>query len=128
MKIQPSSMWLSRKICLVTSSPTRLRPQRFSGTLPSASLGGKTSLYEPAHGSAPDIAGQDRANPLAAILSTALLFRYSLQHEAAAQAIEAAVARVLTAGYRTPDLYTEGTTRVGTAEMGALVAQSLTAG
>jgi len=98
------------------------------GMLPSASLGGKTSLYEPAHGSAPDIAGQNIANPIAAILSVALLFRYSLQHEAAAQAIERAVARVLAAGYRTPDLYTEGTTRVGTEEMGALVGRFLTAG
>lgn len=98
------------------------------GMLPSASLGGKTGLYEPAHGSAPDLAGQDTANPLATILSTALLFRYSLQHEAAAHAIEQAVAKVIAAGYRTPDLYTEGMTRVGTQEMGSRVGKFLTTG
>ncbi|HBG16135.1 MAG TPA: 3-isopropylmalate dehydrogenase, partial [Firmicutes bacterium] len=74
------------------------------GMLPSASLGGKTGLYEPAHGSAPELAGQNIANPLATILSTALLFRFSLHHEAAAGAIEQAVAKVLAEGYRTSDL------------------------
>ena len=93
--------------------------------LPSASLGGKTGLYEPAHGSAPELAGQNIANPLATILSTALLFRFSLHHEAAAGAIEQAVAKVLAEGYRTSDLYVPGTTQVGAREMGELVTKFL---
>lgn len=95
------------------------------GMLPSASLGGKTALYEPAHGSAPDIAGKNQANPLATILSTALLFRFSFKREDAAQAIEKAVSSVLKEGYRTFDLYTEETTLVGTKEMGELVTSFL---
>ena len=95
------------------------------GMLPSASLGGKTGLYEPAHGSAPELAGQNIANPLATILSTALLFRFSLHHEAAAGAIEQAVAKVLAEGYRTSDLYVPGTTQVGAREMGELVTKFL---
>ncbi len=95
------------------------------GMLPSASLGGKTGLYEPAHGSAPELAGQNIANPLATILSTALLFRFSLHHEAAAGTIEQAVAKVLAEGYRTSDLYVPGTTQVGAREMGELVTKFL---
>lgn len=95
------------------------------GMLPSASLGGRVALYEPAHGSAPDIAGQNKANPLATILSVAMLFRYSLQHEKSAAAIEKAVAETIAAGYRTPDLMTPGTTPVGTKEMGQLVQEAL---
>lgn len=91
------------------------------GMLPSASLGGKVALYEPAHGSAPDIAGKNIANPLATILSTALMLRYSFQMEAAAQAVENAVEKVLLEGYRTSDLTAPGLTQVGTREMGQLV-------
>lgn len=92
------------------------------GMLPSASLNEtKLGLYEPSHGSAPDIAGQDRANPLATILSAAMLLRYSFDMETEARAVENAVAAVLRDGYRTPDIYTEGTKKVGTREMGALV-------
>ena len=92
------------------------------GMLPSASLNEtKLGLYEPSHGSAPDIAGQDKANPLATILSAAMLLRYSFDMETEARAVENAVAAVLRDGYRTPDIYTEGTKRVGTREMGALV-------
>lgn len=96
------------------------------GMLPSASLNeqGK-GMYEPCHGSAPDIAGQDVANPLATILSAAMLLRYSLNQEAAANDIETAVSEVLDQGYRTPDIYTEGDTRVGTSDMGQMVVNAL---
>lgn len=93
------------------------------GMLPSASLGGDTALYEPVHGTAPDIAGQGIANPIAAILSAAMLLRYSLNLDAEAQRIEQAVMRVLEKGYRTADIHAEGTTRVGTVEMGNLIAR-----
>ena len=93
------------------------------GMLPSASLGeGRAGVYEPIHGSAPDIAGQGIANPLAAILSAGLLLRYSLELEKEAQVIEGAVEAVLAAGYRTQDIHEEGTTLVGSREMGNLVA------
>jgi len=95
------------------------------GMLPSASIGGKVALYEPAHGSAPDIAGQNKANPLAAILSGALMLRYSLSAEEAALSIEKAVNSVLEAGYRTGDIMAPGMKRVGTVEMGDLVAKSV---
>ncbi|NLV73370.1 MAG: 3-isopropylmalate dehydrogenase [Chloroflexi bacterium] len=99
------------------------------GMLPSASLGeGKRGLYEPIHGSAPDIAGQGIANPLAAILSAALLLRYSLGLEDEAAAVEQAVDQVLEAGYRTADLVTDQTTRVTTREMGEHVAALVTRG
>jgi len=96
------------------------------GMLPSASLdaNGK-GLYEPIHGSAPDIAGKGTANPLATILSAAMMLRYSLGRADAADRIERAVKRVLRAGYRTPDLYTSGMRRVGTEEMGQAVAENL---
>lgn len=95
------------------------------GMLASASLsGGKMGLYEPVHGSAPDIAGQDVANPLATILSVAMMLRYSLDEPKAADAIEAAVAAVLKTA-RTPDIYTEGTKKVGCREMGKLVCDLL---
>lgn len=89
------------------------------GMLPSASLNetGK-GLYEPSHGSAPDLAGQDKANPLATILSLAMLVRYSLNDEARAVQIEQAVQKVLEQGYRTADIYEDGTTLVGCGEMG----------
>ena len=96
------------------------------GMLPSASLNSKNQgLYEPSHGSAPDIAGKGVANPLATILSAAMMLRFSLNQEAAAQRIEAAVQKVLAQGLRTPDIYSEGTTKVGTAEMGAAVVKAL---
>lgn len=89
------------------------------GMLASASLGGQVGLYEPVHGSAPDLAGQDQVNPLGAILSGALLLRYSLQLEEEAKALEGAVAAVLTEGYGTPDLrgarFSVGTIGMGTA-------------
>jgi 3-isopropylmalate dehydrogenase len=89
------------------------------GMLPSASLGsGGPGLFEPIHGSAPDIAGQDRANPMAMVLSAAMLLRIALQQEAAAAALEAAVDRVLAAGYRTGDLMAEGCIQLGCRAMG----------
>ncbi|WP_346836994.1 3-isopropylmalate dehydrogenase [Microbulbifer sp. SAOS-129_SWC] len=92
------------------------------GMLPSASLNESGfGLYEPCHGSAPDIAGQGLANPLATILSAAMMLRYSLDMGEAADAIEKAVSKVLDEGLRTADIYTEGSTKVSTAEMGAAV-------
>ena len=96
------------------------------GMLPSASIGGKVGLYEPSHGSAPDIAGQDKANPLATILSAAMMLRYSFDLEAEAQAIEAAVRQVMEEGYRTPDLMEPDKHAVGTIAMGDLVAARIT--
>jgi 3-isopropylmalate dehydrogenase len=91
------------------------------GMLPSASLGGRVGLYEPVHGTAPDIAGQGVANPIAAILSTAMLLRYSLDKGADADRIDAAVLRVLEQGYRTRDIHAEGMKLCGTKEMGDLI-------
>lgn len=89
------------------------------GMLPSASLGeGSPGLFEPIHGSAPDIAGQDRANPMAMVLSAAMMLRLALSQEAAAADLESAVDRVLSAGYRTGDLMAEGCSEVGCREMG----------
>ena len=96
------------------------------GMLPSASLNAKNQgLYEPSHGSAPDIAGKGVANPLATILSAAMMLRFSLNQPEAAARIEAAVDAVLSQGLRTPDIYSEGTTRVGTREMGDAVVKAL---
>ena len=95
------------------------------GMLPSASLGTAFGLYEPVHGSAPDIAGQDKANPLAAILSAAMLLRHSLKLEAEAQAVERAVKAVLAQGWRTGDIMSAGMKKVGTVEMGRLVAEAI---
>lgn len=98
------------------------------GMLPSASLDENgRGLYEPVHGSAPDIAGQDQANPLATILSTAMMLRYSLDAGALADRVEAAVGRVLDDGLRTPDIHTEGMRRVGTSAMGDAVIEALRA-
>ena len=88
-------------------------------------IGGEVGLYEPAHGSAPDIAGQNKANPLATILSAALLLRYSLKLEKEAQTVEQAVQQVIDEGYRTPDLAEPGKKILGTNEMGDLVAQTI---
>jgi 3-isopropylmalate dehydrogenase len=95
------------------------------GMLPSASLGGKVALYEPVHGTAPDIAGKGVANPIAAILSAAMLLRYSLDRGADAARIDAAVLRVLGEGYRTRDIHGDGTKLVGTSEMGDLIARAV---
>lgn len=96
------------------------------GMLPSAALNTESKgLYEPCHGSAPDIAGQGLANPLATILSAAMLLRYSLGSPEAAAAIEAAVGAVLDSGLRTADIFTEGTRKVSTIEMGESVVSAL---
>ncbi|MDR1795870.1 MAG: 3-isopropylmalate dehydrogenase [Clostridiales Family XIII bacterium] len=93
------------------------------GMLPSASLGeGSFGLYEPIHGSAPKYTGQDRANPVATILSAAMMLRYSLDLPAEADAVEKAVENFLLAGYRTPDIMTEGKVPVGTKKCGELIA------
>ncbi|MEK8087549.1 3-isopropylmalate dehydrogenase [Aquabacterium sp. A3] len=98
------------------------------GMLPSASLNAKgQGLYEPSHGSAPDIAGKGVANPLATILSAAMMLRFSLNQEEAASRIERAVQSVLEQGLRTPDIYSEGTKKVGTVEMGEAVVAALKA-
>ena len=100
------------------------------GMLPSASIGlGSKGLFEPIHGSAPDIAGQNLANPLAAILSAGLMLRYSFDlEEEEAQRIEAGLRRVLADGLRTGDIMESGATRIGTREMGEAVAQAIAAG
>jgi 3-isopropylmalate dehydrogenase len=96
------------------------------GMLPSASLDARNKgLYEPSHGSAPDIAGKGIANPLATILSAAMMLRYSLQQAQAADRIESAVQQVLASGLRTPDIGSEGTHKVGTREMGDAVVAAL---
>lgn len=92
------------------------------GLLPSASIGDTApGLYEPIHGSAPDIAGQDKANPIATILSVAMMFRYSFHLEEEAYAVERAVDAVLAQGWRTPDIAEAGVTPVGTKKMGELI-------
>ena len=96
------------------------------GMLPSASLDANNKgMYEPIHGSAPDIAGKGIANPLATILSVAMMLRYTLNESALADRVEAAVQKVLAQGYRTGDIYTEGTRKVGTAAMGDAVVAAL---
>ena len=96
------------------------------GMLPSASLNSKNQgLYEPSHGSAPDIAGKGIANPLATILSAAMMLRFSLNQTEAADRIETAVKKVLALGLRTTDIYSEGTTKVGTLQMGDAVVKAL---
>jgi 3-isopropylmalate dehydrogenase len=95
------------------------------GMLPSAAIGGAVDLYEPIHGSAPDIAGKGIANPLGAIASAAMLLRYTLKAEEAAAAIEHAIVSVLDAGYRTADIATAGTKHATTSDMGAFVSQAV---
>lgn len=101
------------------------------GMLPSASLGtrrtehGLFGLYEPIHGTAPDITGQDKANPIAAILSAALLLRHSLNLHEEANVVEAAVEQIIAQGYRTLDLREEGKTILGTKEMGRVIVEAL---
>lgn len=96
------------------------------GMLSSASLNEtKFGLYEPSHGSAPDIAGKDLANPIATVLSAAMMLRYSLDLDEAADAVESAVEQVLKDGYRTGDIWSEGCEKVGTARMGDLIAERI---
>ena len=95
------------------------------GLMPSASIGELTSLYEPIHGSAPDIAGQGIANPMGTILSAAMLLRYSLKAEEAAKAIEKAVDKTLADGYRTADIYSEGFKKIGTEEATKVICDRL---
>tara|TARA_B110000014_G_C20095620_1_gene574228 strand:+ start:393 stop:1481 length:1089 start_codon:yes stop_codon:yes gene_type:complete len=95
------------------------------GMLPSASLGEKYAMYEPIHGSAPDIAGQELANPLATILSVGMMFKYSLDQEEPNIWIEQAIEAVLDKGFRTADIMSDGMNQVGTQEMGDLVAKEL---
>jgi len=95
------------------------------GMLPSASLGGSVGLYEPVHGTAPDIAGKGIANPIAAILSVAMLLRYSLNMEKDADRIEQAVLGVLERGHRTADIVGPGAKATGTREMGDLIVREL---
>lgn len=96
------------------------------GMLPSASLDeNNKGMYEPCHGSAPDIAGKGLANPLATILSVAMMLRYTFAQEAAAAKIESAVKKVLAEGLRTGDIYEPGTRKVGTVEMGDAVLAAL---
>jgi 3-isopropylmalate dehydrogenase len=97
------------------------------GMLPSASLGASgPGVYEPVHGSAPDIAGQDQANPLAQVLSAAMMLRYALDQPAAADHIEQAVTKVLDQGYRTGDIMSENMTQVGCKAMGDALLRALT--
>ena len=97
------------------------------GMLASASLNdSKFGLYEPSHGSAPDIAGKDIANPIATVLSAAMMLRYSFDLDKEADAVEAAVKQVLKEGYRTIDIMSEGCKQVGCAEMGSLLAERIT--
>ena len=96
------------------------------GLLPSASIGDTApGLYEPIHGSAPDIAGQDKANPIGMILAAAMMLRYSLDMPAEAEAIEKAVSTALEDGLCTPDIWVEGMTAVGCAGMGHAIAQRI---
>jgi 3-isopropylmalate dehydrogenase len=98
------------------------------GMLPSASLGESgPGLYEPVHGSAPDIAGQDKANPIAQVLSAAMLLRYGLNQPEAADSIEQATLAVLDQGLRTGDIMSEGMTQVGCQAMGDALIQALRA-
>ncbi len=95
------------------------------GMLPSASIGGKVGMFEPIHGSAPDIAGLGVANPIAQIESAAMMLRYGFNLDKEAEAIEKAVELVLRMGYRTPDIMSEGKKKVNTAQMGDIIAKSI---
>jgi 3-isopropylmalate dehydrogenase len=94
------------------------------GMLPSASIGGQHALYEPIHGSAPDIAGEDKANPLASVLSVGMMFRYTFAMPEIDEMIHTAV-NTLLSKYRTPDIQAEGTTLVGCEQMGDLMLETL---
>ena len=99
------------------------------GMIPSSSLGeGTRGLYEPIHGSAPDIAGKDLANPIGTILAAAMMLRFSFDMAQEADAIETAVSRVLDAGYRTADILSPGCQKIGCREMGERIVNNLTKG
>ena len=93
--------------------------------LPSASIGDKGAIYEPVHGSAPDIAGNDIANPIASILSLAMMLKYSFNMDEAANQIEESIKNVLDSGFRTADIFEEGSKKVGCKEMGSLISKEL---
>ncbi len=95
------------------------------GMLPSASVGNKGAIYEPVHGSAPDIAGKDIANPIASILSMSMMLKYSFNMDELSNQIESSIKRVLDKGYRTADIYEEGTTKTGCKEIGTLILKEL---
>ena len=96
------------------------------GMLSSASMNeGKFGMYEPSHGSAPDIAGQNIANPIATILSAAMMLRFSFDLDREADAVEAAVQKVLSEGFRTGDIMSEGCKKVSTSEMGDLITERI---
>ena len=95
------------------------------GMLPSASLGGNLGMFEPVHGSAPDIAGKDLANPIATIASLAMMLKYSFGLQEESDAVEHAIVSVLESGYRTVDLKEEGKTQVGTKQMGELIIERI---
>jgi 3-isopropylmalate dehydrogenase len=95
------------------------------GMLPSASLSGQKGMYEPIHGSAPDIAGQNKANPIATILSVAMMLQYTFELSDAATDIENAVAAVLDDGFRTADIHSTGTTLIGCKEMGEKIVEKI---
>ncbi|MBI4228881.1 MAG: 3-isopropylmalate dehydrogenase, partial [Deltaproteobacteria bacterium] len=95
------------------------------GMLPSASIGATGAIYEPVHGSAPDIAGKDVANPIASVLSLAMLFRYSLNLDKAADDVEEAVKTALQRGYRTADIFQDGAKKVGCREMGKIILEEI---
>ena len=95
------------------------------GMLPSASVGSSVGMFEPIHGSAPDIAGQGIANPIAQIESAAMMLRYGLNRELEAQTIERAVESVLKQGYRTPDIMSAGKKQINTQKMGDLIAEAI---
>lgn len=95
------------------------------GMLPSASIGHGGAIYEPVHGSAPDIAGKDIANPIASVLTSAMMLKYSLNQDQAAEEVEEAVKTVLEKGYRTADIYQEGMKKVGCREMGGLIVEEI---
>ncbi len=95
------------------------------GMLASASLGGTVAMYEPVHGSAPDIAGQNKANPIATIASVAMMLKYSFDLSAESEAIEQAIEKVLSKGFRTGDIFTEGTTLLGTQEMAQKISEMI---
>jgi 3-isopropylmalate dehydrogenase len=95
------------------------------GMLPSASLGDRGAIYEPVHGSAPDIAGKDIANPIASILSSAMMLKYSFNMDKAADEIDEAIRKVLEKGYRTADIYEEGMKKAGCREMGRLIIEEM---
>lgn len=95
------------------------------GMLPSASLGDRGAIYEPVHGSAPDIAGKDIANPIASVLSSAMMLKYSFNMDKAADEIDQVIRKVLEKGYRTADIYEEGMKKVGCREMGELIIEEI---